>query len=144
MEQTGTEGPILITTTVRRPLEEVWQKWTGEEHIVHWNAASDDWHTPHAVNELWEGGSIRWHMEARDGSIGFDFEGSYETVLPHKLLRYRIADGRSVEIRFEEHEQGTIVTESFEAEGMNSRELQQQGWQAILDRFRDYAEGTLK
>lgn len=135
-------NPIVIETIVRRPLTEVWEKWTGASHIMQWNAASDDWHTPHAINELKEGGRICWRMEARDGSIGFDFEGTYEEVIPHQVLKYRIADGRLVEIYFEEHAEGTTVRESFEAEQIHSRELQQQGWQAILDRFRHYAEGA--
>lgn len=142
MENQAVENPIVIQTLVRRPLPEVWDKWTGEEHIVHWNAASDDWHTPHALNEIHAGGKIRWRMEARDGSMGFDFEGTYEDIRPLRLLRYRIMDGRLVEVHFEEHPEGTVVKECFEAEDVHSRELQQQGWQAILDRFRDYVEGA--
>ncbi len=140
MERAALNEPIVIRTLVRSTISDVWEKWTGEGHIVHWNAASDDWHTPHAVNELRPGGRIKWRMEARDGSMGFDFEGCYEAVIPHNLLHYRIMDGRQVEIRFEEDGDGILVTESFEAENIHSRELQEQGWQAILDRFRDYVE----
>ena len=81
-------------------------------------------------------------MEARDGSMGFDFEGTYEQVRPCEQLRYRIADGRAVEIRFEPHGSGTVVQIAFEPERQHPEEFQQQGWQAILDSFSRHAERT--
>ncbi len=114
----------------------VWEAWTQPDHICNWNFASDDWCCPGATNNLLPGGTFNYRMEATDGSAGFDFEGTYVEVEPHKLIRYTIGDGRLVDIRFEDGPGGITVTESFETEDVNSAELQRQGWQAILDNFK--------
>lgn len=131
---------LTIKTTVNAPIEKVWDCWNLPEHIVNWNFASPDWHAPRAANDLRPGGKLQCRMEARDGSFGFDFEATYDAIELHRSIDYRIADGRKVQIRFETTPDGILITESFEAEGENSPELQQQGWQAILDNFRKYVE----
>jgi uncharacterized protein YndB with AHSA1/START domain len=110
------------------------------EHIVKWNNASPDWHTPSATNDLQEGGKFVYRMEAKNGSFGFDFGGTYDTVKMHELIVYTLGDGRIVKIQFIADGQTTKVMEEFEAENQNSLELQQTGWQAILDSFRKYTE----
>ena len=129
---------ISIDTTVDAPIETVWECWTQPEHIVHWNNASADWCTPRAENDLQEGGRFNYRMEARDGSMGFDFNGIYTKVVPHKEIEYSLEDGRKVKVVFTEEGNTTHIHESFEADSTHSEELQRTGWQAILDHFREY------
>jgi len=131
---------ITVTALINAPAEKVWSRWTEPSHIVNWNHASADWHTPTAVNDLQPGGRFCFRMAAKDGSVAFDFEGTYSTVQPHRQIDYTIADGRRVSVLFEAAGSATRVTETFEAENIHSAELQQGGWQAILDNFKKYAE----
>ena len=131
---------INIKTNISRSLSEVWACWTAPEHIIHWNAASDDWCCPHAVNDLRVGGRFSYRMEARDGSFGFDFCGTYTEVQQEKLIAFTLDDDRTVTVRFTPTENGTQVEETFEAEMENPVEMQKTGWQMILDRFRDHVE----
>lgn len=135
---------ITVEAIIHAPVEKVWNFWTAPNHIVHWNQASDEWHTPKAVNDLKTGGKFSWRMEAKDGSMGFDFEGTYTTVEPFKQIGYTIADGRKVQILFASRGKETKVTENFEAEQINSIEMQQGGWQAILNNFKKYVEASVK
>jgi uncharacterized protein YndB with AHSA1/START domain len=135
---------ITVKTTVSAPMNEVWKIWTSPEHIVKWNNASDDWHTPAAENDLKVGGKFVYRMEAKDGSFGFAFSGIYEEVLENSKIAYVLEDQRKVIISFEETEQGVLVTEMFDPEQENSIELQKNGWQAILDNFKKYAESLAK
>ena len=131
---------ITVTALVAKPVADVWNTWTDPAHITQWNAASDDWHCPKARNDLRTGGRFSSTMAARDGSFSFDFEGVYDDVQPHRRIAYTMSDGRTCEILFEGKEGGTLVTESFDAESQNPVEMQQAGWQAILDRFKAHAE----
>lgn len=131
---------ITIETTVQAPVAKVWEYWTAPEHIVKWNQASDDWHTTRAENDLREGGKFSSRMEAKDGSSGFDFGGVYDEVKQHEYIEYTIGDGRKVKIFFISHDGETKVVETFEAESINSLEMQRGGWQTILDNFRKYTE----
>lgn len=131
---------ITVSATIKAPVSLVWKRWTSPEDIVIWNSASEDWHTPMAENDLRVGGEFRSRMEARDGSMGFDFEGIYEKVQFQELIEYEIADGRKVSVVFKNHGSETEIVETFEAEGVNSVELQQAGWQSIMDTFKKYAE----
>lgn len=131
---------INIKTTIEAPVEKVWELWTIPEHIMKWNSASDDWHTPIATNDLRPGGAFLSRMEAKDGSFGFDFSGVYDEVEEHKLISYTLADGRKVAITFSGDDITTTVTESFDPEQENSRDRQKDGWQAILNNFKAYAE----
>lgn len=133
---------ITVSATVNAPIEKVWRLWTSPEHITQWNNASDDWWTPRAENDLRTGGKFNSRMEARDGSFGFDFNGTYTLVEPHKTIEYVMEDGRVVSISFETVGNETLVTEIFEAEITNSIELQQFGWQAIMDNFKKYVENS--
>lgn len=131
---------ITVEATVKAPVEKVWKFWSSPEHITQWNNASDDWHTPYAENDLRVGGKFTSRMEAKDGSFGFDFWGIYDVVVPNERIEYTLGDDRKVKIVFTDQGNATRVTESFEAENENSVELQQSGWQAILDNFRKYTE----
>ncbi len=131
---------ITVETTVKSPVEKVWSYWNEPEHIVKWNTASDDWHTPRATADLREGGAFSSRMEAKDGSAGFDFGGVFTKVVPEKKLEYTLGDGRTVSITFEQEGDAVHITETFQAETQNPPEFQKQGWQAILDNFRKYAE----
>jgi uncharacterized protein YndB with AHSA1/START domain len=133
---------ITVEALVHAPIEKVWRYWTEPEHITQWNAASDDWHSPRAENDLRVGGRFTARMEARDGSSGFDFGGTYTEVVPHERIAYVMGgeDGRKVEILFQAEGDGVKVTETFDAEEENSLEMQKNGWQAIMDRFKKYVE----
>ena len=131
---------ITISAHIAKPVAHVWKIWTGPEHITQWNAASDDWHCPQASNDLRIGGAFSSTMAAKDGSFSFDFAGVYEDVQLHKRIAYTMADGRTCEILFSSENGGTRVVESFDAETQNPVEMQRTGWQAILDRFKAYAE----
>ena len=131
---------IRVEATIHAPLEHVWKLWTTPEHIKIWNTASEDWHTTEAEVDLREGGRFSSRMEARDGSIGFDFWGIYDKVVKNKLLSISLGDGRKMSVDFVASENATQVVEVFEAEVENSIDLQRQGWQTILDNFKKYAE----
>jgi uncharacterized protein YndB with AHSA1/START domain len=125
---------ITVETIVEAPLPLVWSCWTTPADICQWNAASDDWHTTAASVDLREGGTFSSRMEAKDGSFGFDFAGSYTAVEPMRRIAASFGD-RTMEVLFDEGPQGVRVTESFDAETEHPVEFQRQGWQAILDRF---------
>jgi len=139
METTG-KRVLTVATTVNAPVHKVWEAWTKPEHITKWNAASDDWHTPRAENDLRKDGKFSSRMEAKDGSFGFDFGGTYNEVRDNEYIEYTLGDGRKVMIDFKEENNLTHVTERFEAEQTNSIEMQQGGWQAIMDNFKKYTE----
>ena len=138
----NTSHTITMQVIVHAPIEKVWEYWTEPRHIQAWNAASDDWHTPHATNDLRVGGEFCARMEAKDQSAGFDFRGTYTEVVPHQRIAYTLGDDRTVLVTFETAEDGTTVTETFDIEHENSAELQRQGWQAILNNFKQYTERT--
>ena len=134
---------ITVSATVNAPVAKVWESWNQPEHITKWCAASEDWHTPKAENDLRPGGQFLSRMEAKDGSFGFDFGGIYDDVKTNELITYTMSDGRKVEITFEADGDDTKVTETFDAENTNPVEMQRGGWQAILDNFKKYTEEKL-
>jgi uncharacterized protein YndB with AHSA1/START domain len=140
--ETETKTTITIQNTVNAPVEKVWKLWSGPEHITKWNNASPDWHTPRAENDLRVGGRFVSRMEARDGSMGFDFGGVYNEVRTNELIEYTMDDGRNVSVKFTPNGNQTKIVSTFEAETMNSEEMQRNGWQAILDNFKKYAEAN--
>ena len=131
---------ITVETLAKATPHAVWQAWNTPADIQQWNSAHESWHTPRSTVDLREGGTFTSRMEARDGSAGFDFEGTYTRVEPHQLIEYRMSDGREVRVEFLERADGVLVRETFDAETENSPELQQQGWQAILDNFARHVE----
>ena len=138
----STEKKIAITieTVVNAPVEKVWENWNAPEAIIKWNSAHPDWHTPWATNDLRVGGKITSRMEAKDGSMGFDFGGTYDEVELHKTIAYTLGDDRKVRITFTPEGNRTRVTETFDAEDQNPHDMQRAGWQAILDNFKSYTE----
>jgi uncharacterized protein YndB with AHSA1/START domain len=132
---------ITIETEVKAPLQRVWDAWNTPEDIQRWNAASDDWHTPSSRVDLREGGKFSARMEAKDGSMGFDFEGTYTRVVAGQRVEFRMGDGREVSVEFRQESGRVLVRETFDAETQNPPEMQRQGWQAILDNFARYVEG---
>ncbi|MDI1353822.1 MAG: SRPBCC domain-containing protein [bacterium] len=131
---------LSVQTSIKAPIEKVWELWTNPEHIVKWNFASIDWHAPKANNELKKGGRFVFTMAAKDGSMSFDFSGIYTEVLKHKMIAYTMDDGRTARVLFASEGITTQITEQFDAETENTHELQVLGWQAILTNFRAYAE----
>ena len=133
---------LTVEAMINAPVAKVWEYWSTPAHIMKWNSASPDWHTPKAENDLREGGSFVSRMEARDGSMGFDFGGIYDTVKKHEVIAYTMGDGRKVRVDFTADGNKTKVVEVFEAEETHSLEMQQGGWQAILDEFKRYTEAN--
>ncbi len=135
------DAPITVETTIRAPVDAVWSAWNTPADIKQWNAASDDWHTTASEVDLREGGRFSARMEAKDGSFGFDFGGTYVAVSPGERLQYRLDDARQVHIDFIDNGDGSVtVRECFDAEGTHTREQQRKGWQAILDNFKHHVE----
>lgn len=131
---------ITVQAVIQAPIDSVWKSWITPEDIVGWNFASEDWHCPKAENDLKVGGKFLFRMEAKDGSFGFDFEGIYTTVKTNELIEYVLADDRKISISFTDLGTQTKVTEIFDAETENPVEMQQDGWQAILNHFKKYTE----
>lgn len=133
---------ITVDANVYAPVEAVWKHWTEPASIMQWNHASDDWQCPSSVNDLRDGGTFSARMEAKDGSMGFDFGGTYTKVIPKELIEYVMSDGRKVSVVFQAKGDQTYVTETFDAETENSEEMQRGGWQAILNNFKAYTEAN--
>ena len=134
---------LTVRATIKAPLSEVWNYWTNPNHIMHWNFASTDWHCPSATNKLVVGAEFHYEMAAKDGSESFDFWGTYQSIEFNKHIDILIGDGRKLMVSFEETSEGTLLTEQFEPETMNAIELQEAGWQSILDNFKNYVEKDL-
>lgn len=130
---------ISIKTVVNAPLARVWESWTTPADIMAWNAASDDWHTTSSTVDLRDGGAFSSRMEAKDGSMGFDFGGTYTRVNPMSRIEASFGD-RGMVVEFSETPDGILVLETFDAEEDNSVEMQKAGWQAILDNFKRHTE----
>jgi uncharacterized protein YndB with AHSA1/START domain len=131
---------ITVETVVKATLNKVWDAWNNPADIEQWNAARDDWHTTRSTVDLREGGKFVARMQAKDGSEGFDFEGTYTRIVPQESIEYRMAEGRVVKVEFVERAGGVLVRETFDAETENPPELQRTGWQAILDNFGRHVE----
>lgn len=133
---------ITVQAKIKAPIAKVWELWTLPEHITKWNNASEDWHTPYAENDLKVGGKFKSTMAAKDGSMRFDFIGTYSDIQEKNLIAYTMEDGRKAKVIFEEQGDYVRIRESFDPETQNSEVMQQQGWLAILDNFKKYVEGN--
>lgn len=131
---------ITVKVSVQKTAKECWEFWTKPEHITGWNFASDDWCCPRAKNDLKVGGRFNVRMEAKDGSAGFDFEGTYDELIDTKKIVYHMDDNRKVTILFAGNKDNTLIMETFDTEDMNTAQQQRQGWQSILNNFKSYAE----
>lgn len=125
---------ITVKTTVHAPIDQVWSSYTTPENILQWNAASDDWHTTKSTVDLRVGGTFTSRMEAKDGSFGFDFSGTYTKIVPNQLIEYAFGE-RTAAVEFKPQGNSVEVCVTFEAEQQHAVEQQQQGWQSILDHF---------
>ena len=138
---------ITVEAHIAAPIEEVWRAWTTPEDIQQWNAASDDWHTTAASVDLREGGHFSSRMDAKDGSMGFDFAGTYTRIIPYQIIESSLG-GRTVLVEFlpghGEHSGHVTVRETFDSEPTHSEEQQRQGWQAILNNFAKHVDGKAR
>lgn len=134
---------ITIQADISVAADKAWKIWTDPAHIVHWNAASDDWHTPRAENDVRTGGTFNFRMESKDGKMGFDLKGNYTLVESGKRLEYYLEDNREVWVSFINHGESCLIKQGFDPEQTHSRELQELGWQSILNNFKKYAEQLL-
>lgn len=133
--------PITVQNTIEASIENVWALWTDPVHVKNWNFASNDWHCPKANSDFVVGGEFHYIMAAKDGSVEFDFCGTFTKIIDQSAIQIFLEDGREMNLQFIAEGQATKVIESFEPEEVNSLELQKQGWQAILDNFKAYVEG---
>ena len=133
---------VTIDARIKAKVNKVWEYWNNPQHITCWNFAHESWCCPRSQNDLKVGGKFITRMEARDGSFGFDFEGTYTEVSVHQKIAYTMPDGRKVSSTFVENGEATHLTTVFDAESQNPVELQQQGWQAILNNFKAYVENN--
>jgi uncharacterized protein YndB with AHSA1/START domain len=133
---------ITVETMIPAPMERIWRMWSTPKDIMAWNAASEDWHCPAAEIDLREGGRFSYRMEARDGNEGFDFSGVFTKVIPQEVVEYRMDDRRSASVRFLEGAEGVTVRITFDAESVYPVEMQQAGWQAILDNFARHVQAA--
>lgn len=133
---------LTVKTEIHAPVEKVWNAYTQPEHITKWNQASEDWHCPNAKNDLQVGGKYNARMEAKDGSFGFDFEAIYDDVVDKKKLSYNMLDGRNATTEFISEGNTTKVSTTFDPENQNPTEMQQEGWQTILNSFKNYVESN--
>lgn len=140
--ETSKTTKITVEAIINAPIEKVWDMWNKPEHVTKWCFASDDWHAPHAENDLRVGGKGKTTMAAKDGSFSFDFESNYTKIKEKEIIEYSIPDGREVTIQFSQTPNGIKIVETFDAEGINPVEMQKQGWQAILNNFKKYVEGN--
>jgi uncharacterized protein YndB with AHSA1/START domain len=140
--ETKNKTSITVETLVKAPIEKVWKYWNEPKHITQWCNASDDWHAPHAENDLKVNGKFKTTMAAKDGSMSFDFEGVYTNVQKDKVIEYTMPDGRKVKITFSVQGDFVKVVETFEAENENPVEMQRGGWQSILNNFKKYTEAN--
>jgi uncharacterized protein YndB with AHSA1/START domain len=133
---------LTVEAVINAPVNKVWDCWTNPQHITQWNYASDDWHCPSASNNTVAGGIFSATMAAKDGSFSFEFGGVHDDVKENEWIASTMGDGRKMKVVFSANANKTIVTENFEAEGMNPVEMQQAGWQAILNNFKKYTESV--
>ena len=133
---------ICIDTVIDSDIDTVWKAWNTPQDIMQWNAASDDWHTTASEVDLRVGGSFNSRMEAKDGSMGFDFSGTYTKVIPNELVEYELDDGRVVSINFSSKAGSVVVTQEFDAESQMEAERQRQGWQSVLSNFARHVESS--
>ena len=134
------DSSITVDTTVTAPRPEAWHYYTESEHVINWNFASEDWHCPAAVNDLRVGGDFKITMAAKDGSMQFDLEGTYDEVDPESHIAYTLENGRKVSVDFAEAGKETKVTVTFDPEAGQDRKEQRSGWQSILDNYRKYVK----
>lgn len=130
-----------VEAVVNAPIQKVWEFYTLPEHITQWNSATNDWICPRATNDLKVGGTFNYRMEAKDVSMGFDFEGTYDEVVEPNTIKYHLGD-RKVTVTMQEQDGITKVSVTFDLEKNNSEELQKSGWQAILDNFKKHVEAN--
>lgn len=134
---------VTVEVLIDAAMDVVWKCWITPADIIKWNNASEDWHTPDASNDLRKGGKFTYKMEAKNGSVGFDFGGTYGDIIDRQEINYTLEDGRRVRIIFMNVDHKVQIIESFEVEDIHPIEMQQQGWQAILDNFQKYVEHQL-
>ena len=131
---------LTVETLVNADLECVWECWTQPKHITQWNFASPEWHCPRAENDLRPGGTFSYRMEAKNGSMGFDYAGKYSEVVPYSAIEYRLEDTRKGNFTFKKEGNTVKIVETFEVDDTHTLEQQRMGWQAILNTFMEYTE----
>lgn len=131
---------ISIYAEIDVPIKLAWELWHTPIHIKEWYTASEEWATSEAENNFKEGGKFSYRMEAKDGTVDFDFSGKYDKIENHRFISYTLDDGRKVDVRFRKTDTDTIIIQKFQPETENPLKIQKEGWQAILNNFKRYAQ----
>lgn len=131
---------IKVQALIAAPVSTVWEKWTQAQHVVNWNFAHESWCCPKAEVDFREGGHSNYRMEAKDGSFGFDLKADFLAITPLESISSALEDGRLVDVKFVSNGNSTLIEQRFQPESENTLELQEQGWQAILNQFKAYCE----
>lgn len=134
------KNKLKVEVLVNSTIENVWKVWNSPDHIIKWCSGHPDWHTPKASNDLRVGGKLYTRMEAKDGSMGFDMYNTYDEIIENQWIKYHLEDGRICEVSFKKSKDGVIIEQLFDPESVNTPELQKEGWQNILNNFKDYLE----
>lgn len=132
---------VTVQTIVNADVNKVWDYYTNPEHIVKWNFADPSWHCPSAENDMKKDGKYRARMEAKDGSFGFDFEAIYSEIIDGEQFTYEF-DGRTATVKFNRVNNQTEVIITFDPESENPIDMQKNGWQSILNNFKNYTESN--
>lgn len=130
---------ITVRSILSVNKEKAWEYYTQPQHIMNWNFADPSWHCPSAINELVVGGRYLARMEAKDGSMGFDFDATYTEVNPQESFTYALGN-RIVTVEFKDLNDNTEVIVTFDPDKDHPSDFQKSGWQAILDNFKKYTE----
>lgn len=133
---------VTVQIQLNKNVQDVWEFYTNTNHIIKWNFASPEWHCPKAEHHFEPGGKLKYHMAAKDGSMGFDYSATFKKIIPNELIEYVLDDGRRVSIRFKQIDQSTELIQTFEVEDQNPIEMQRQGWQSILNNFKNHIENN--
>lgn len=131
---------IRIETDVKATPAIVWDAWITPQDIKRWHFASDEWCCPSAEINLEVGGKFNFRMEAKDGSMGFDFIGEFIEIVPFQAIQYKLEDDREVKVEFIAYDDRVKVIETFDAEDENTAERQKEGWLRILENFKVHVE----
>ena len=132
---------ITVSAVINADFQKVWDYYTQPSHITGWNFADPSWHCPRAENDFKVGGTYKARMEARDGSVGFDFEAVYTEIIEGKEFTYEFG-GRTANVKFDRAANQTEIRVIFDPENEYPVEMQQKGWQSILDNFKKYVESN--
>ena len=134
---------ITVTIGIYAPIELIWKRWNDPKDIQQWNNINDNWHNPVVENDCRPGGKFLYTMGTKDGSLSFNFTGTYDEVKEHEFISYTLNSGRTASITFS-GSNPVKLTETFEPDDKPAAEEQRDFCQAILHSFKNYVESGMR